>query len=1361
MFSRLAQFLCLLAVLTYLAGSTAWAQSGQISGQVTDQQSLVIPGASVTVVNLANQEKKATTTGDSGAYSVTGLPPGKYQVVVEASGFSSSTSKDLTLTAGQSLVFNVTLAIAIGTTEVTVQAGPNQIELDNPALSGTLTQKEVTSFGLNGRNFTQLLALTPGVSNQTGQDEAKVGVAGSAKFSVNGGRVEYNTFEVDGSDTLNTSINASRGQAQPLVVYPSIDAIQEIKVLTSNYGAEYGKSGSGSVLVTTKSGTKDFHGNAYEFIRNEFFNARNYFDQTKHAPLYRRNDFGGTFGGPVFIPHVYDTNKDKTFFFFSEEFRFEKTPVDYNQGVPSLQERQGNFSDVCPVNASGASTEFALVSYPDCPATTSNPGTSPFVKAFSAIGQQQPSPVSAALLATNVIPLPTSTTGCNSSLPASELRCYNASVSPSTFYREELFRIDHNITPSETLSFRFVHDAWNTTTLTPQWGLVVNSFPTVQNKLNGPGLDVAVSLQQVLPKNFLNRIVFAYSAAHISLVTEAAKGVDLSRTDAGIDAPCQSVSVPVVNPAAGYPTTTTGDLCPVGYLFPSATQKNLIPGLEFNGTNPAYGGHGFAVDTGYAPWDDANPTYMVRDDLSKTFGKHTIQVGAQLITAQENESSGVNGANTGDTQGLMSWSNQLSVRTTNNAFADFIGGTTGVPSATAQAGALDATNLQAFAQDSGQARYHNRYHSLEFYGQDDWRITPRLTLNLGFRGSLFGTWYNDKNTAYNWEPGAFNQSTAHSVFVNPENFWLNYTATGNPVPLDPANLDPSLVNGLVRCGVNGVPKSCMASSVFHPGPRVGFAWDPFGKGTTSMRGGYGIFWEHGTSAEANTGSLIGGAPLILSVTAPTGNSIGYYNCIGGGALNGQLGPNGECTTYTGWTETASGQTLPAAYPLSIASIPTKAVYSYIQQWSLSVEHEIKKNLVFTVAYAGTKGTHLTAEYNLNQLRPLDPINNPFQPGEPLTTANCGANNGISYPSTSSQGLELANPSQAFYDNLGVACYGNIGFGQKAGIGGIQPGTIRPYLGFNQIFAIRNVAASQYHALQSTLHQTAGPLDLGVSYTYSHSIDDASDRFNSNFVNAYNLSANKASSDFDERHLLNISYIYDFSFRKIFQSVSTFDANDPTNELPVGMPQKRWYDSQVAKVFLDGWQLSGITMWLTGTPFSAVNGGGSDGTGPQDNAGVGYGLNAGSYPDIARGVPRNTKPPGGRNAQSFGPQLLDPAQFVAPQGLTYGNAGRNFLNNPSRTNFNTALLKHFKVLGENDLEFRAEAFNVFNHTQFRIYDPSHPGNTGNNVISCYGGPAVNYSAAGGDGADCLTGNSFLHPVDAHDPRIMQFGLKLTY
>jgi hypothetical protein len=198
---------------------------------------------------------------------------------------------------------------------------------------------------------------------------------------------------------------------------------------------------------------------------------------------------------------------------------------------------------------------------------------------------------------------------------------------------------------------------------------------------------------------------------------------------------------------------------------------------------------------------------------------------------------------------------------------------------------------------------------------------------------------------------------------------------------------------------------------------------------------------------------------------------------------------------------------------------------------------------------------------------------------------------------------------------------------------------------------------------------------------------------------------------------------------------------------------------VSKV-LSGLELSGITVFQTGTPFSVINGGSSGGIGVADNGGVANYFGTGSYANCV-GNPYSGIPYAGNNAQSVGPLLVNPRAFVAPRGLTFGNCGRNSVKNPGRTNFNVSLLKHFKVFGERDLEFRAEALNIFNHTQFRIYDQAHPGNSGNNVIGCYGGAAVNYSAGGGDGVNCLTGSSFLHPVEAHDPRIVQFGLKLAF
>ncbi len=235
---------------------------------------------------------------------------------------------------------------------------------------------------------------------------------------------------------------------------PSIDSIEDVKVLTSNYGAKYPSSGNGTTLITTKSGTDKYHGNLYEFIRNEAFNAKGYFDVTNGAPLYRRNDFGGTFGGPLSIPHLYD-GKGRTHFFFSEEVRMETDPYAYRQGVPSLAERNGDFSDVCPYAGPGQSTSFDPYTgnYPDCPAYRSGANSSPPAHTLAGNFIPNMSAVATAYLGNGLIPAQNSTTGCTSSIHS----CYLAEVSLPTFYREELVRVDHSLTGNEHLMFRYTH----------------------------------------------------------------------------------------------------------------------------------------------------------------------------------------------------------------------------------------------------------------------------------------------------------------------------------------------------------------------------------------------------------------------------------------------------------------------------------------------------------------------------------------------------------------------------------------------------------------------------------------------------------------------------------------------------------------------------------------------------------------------------------------------------------------------------------------------------------------------------------------------------------------------------------------
>ena len=331
MFRRIVKILTA-AVFLMLGVTPVFSQSesGKIAGQVTDPQGLAVPNAKVEIINQETSAKRETNTDETGHWAVSDLPPGRYKVAVEVPGFAAFLSEDVTVGPGQLVASDAKLSVTQEKASVRVEGGgAGQIETSNAGVSGTINETEAKTLGLNGIVY-QLIALVPGVSDQTGQDEGKTGVAGSAKYSVDCRRVEYNIFEVDGTDVLNNGINAARG-ANTFIVNPSVDATGEMKVLTSNYGAMYGETASGIVQISTKSGTSQFPGDGYEFIRNEFFNARNFFDQPGKAPLYRRNDFGFTLSGPDYIPGKYDAGKQKTFFFFSQEFRYEKTPVAYNQ----------------------------------------------------------------------------------------------------------------------------------------------------------------------------------------------------------------------------------------------------------------------------------------------------------------------------------------------------------------------------------------------------------------------------------------------------------------------------------------------------------------------------------------------------------------------------------------------------------------------------------------------------------------------------------------------------------------------------------------------------------------------------------------------------------------------------------------------------------------------------------------------------------------------------------------------------------------------------------------------------------------------------------------------------------------------
>src|SRR6202142_4325041 len=323
---------------------SAWGQdSASITGTVTDPSGAAVPAAQVTLRSTEGAVNRSSQTNQTGDYLFGAVPGGTYDLVIVAPGFKKYQAKNVKLAVGQKARADIALQVGAANTTIEVE-GSNvaQVETQSSDLSGTVTGKEISQLELNGRNFTQLATLVPGVSNQSGQDDAGVGVGGNVAFSMNGGRTEYNNWELDSGDNMDNGSNTT------LNVYPNPEAIAEFKVLTSNYGAQYGRNGSGTIEVETKSGTQSFHGSAFEYLRNDMFNANEYFNNAAGIarPPYKKHDFGYTLGGPVYIPNHYNSGKQKTFFFFSQEWRREKNPQTISPiNVPSAAERTGNFSD--------------------------------------------------------------------------------------------------------------------------------------------------------------------------------------------------------------------------------------------------------------------------------------------------------------------------------------------------------------------------------------------------------------------------------------------------------------------------------------------------------------------------------------------------------------------------------------------------------------------------------------------------------------------------------------------------------------------------------------------------------------------------------------------------------------------------------------------------------------------------------------------------------------------------------------------------------------------------------------------------------------------------------------------------------
>jgi Carboxypeptidase regulatory-like domain/TonB-dependent Receptor Plug Domain len=574
----------LLAVsLFFVAASVCFSQNitALVTGAVTDPSGAVVSGASVTFHNSdTNTDVITVKTDSSGVYAASELPLGTYTVTVQAAGFKKFMAGNVALHVGEHHTLDIKLEVGQIAQEVTVSATTVPVETSSPAQEGTITGNQIRELQLNNRNFEQLLTLEPGVASSL-PDQVGFGLENTTSVSVNGARSSANNWTVDGTDINDSGSNST------LLNVPSVDALQEFTLERSTYDAQFGRSGGAQVNVATKSGTNQFHGDAYEFFRNNVLDANEYFNKGagNPRPPFRYNDFGYTFGGPFYIPNHYNTDKSKTFFFWSEEWRRTRTPSTDILAIPNPPELTGNFSGI------------AVLSPASAPAGCIN----------AAGTQIEPSCFSPNAMAyiQNVYSKFTP----NSALsPTALTENYTFAVDAINNYRQEIVRLDQRITNKVQAFARYMQDSVPTT---EPGGLFAGAnLPGISNTAtNAPGRNFVAHVTMELTPSITNEVAFGDTWGAIN-----------SHITGLIDSPA---FLSAINTSA----------------FPFTDPYHRVPGITLDAGNIA--GVGIPV----SPYFERNIDKSVYDNLSITHGNHTIRTGMnlQLMRKTENAVNPTNG----------------------------------------------------------------------------------------------------------------------------------------------------------------------------------------------------------------------------------------------------------------------------------------------------------------------------------------------------------------------------------------------------------------------------------------------------------------------------------------------------------------------------------------------------------------------------------------------------------------------------------------------------------------------------------------------------------------------------------------------
>jgi len=1109
-----------LALLAFLCVSCLSAQTitGSITGSVKDSSGASVAGARVKLVQAATGAEREEATNGRGDFVVSNLPPGEYTLSVSQPGFKTVERKGLRLSASEILPADVVLEVGAVAETVTVTAQGAVVQTASAERAGLVSSSQVENLLIRSRTVMGLLSLLPGVVDQGGGSES---IDRNWNLSVNGNRRNTVSVSLDGAtlNALGNNFNAVIGVSQ--------DAIAEVKVLQTNYQAEYGRMSGANVTLVSKSGTRQFHGLGSYFKRHEQFNANDFFNNrlTQPKARYRFNTWSYNVGGPVYIPEHFNRNRDKLFFFFSQEYWPLRAGQPLGQvTVPTELERNGDFSQSLDLNN-------RLISVVDPVTRQAFPGNRVPASRLDPNGQ--------ALL--KFLPLPNF---FDRNLSAGRYN-YLFQTENQTPQRMETLKLDYNINSNNLLTANF------------------SDYSDVEVGAVGAGTSGAVNWPQFRKKTTHNGKLLIVRYTRIfspRLVNEMNAGFS-DRPEIGSfeEKDLQRNQRKTV----GFNTPQ---------FHPESNPYSVVPNASFGGVTGAAN----LLIEGRFPLLTEHKIFSLTDNLTRTLTAHTVKVGFYADRFWRNASD------TLEFNGAFDFG-----RNANNPID------TGYAYSNAVMGVFSA-----YTEASSRPFGYYRVSNIEWFAQDNWKVTRRLTLELGMRFSWIEPIFERDNRVSTFVLSRFDRARQVQLItpamVDGRRVGINpVTKETYPAALigaiAPGTGDP--VNGLVvPASDKSYPRALIENRGIHFAPRFGFAFDPFGKGKTAIRGGFGFFYNRqNLSAVINPFAMQ--APMVQRPVI----SFGYLSTL----------------------SSSSGLLSPGA----ILGIDRAGLTPTVMNSSFTIQQNVGWGTVLEAGYVTSLGRHLMWVRNLNSI----PFGSTFDPknADPTSTTN-----------------------------------------PKAALPG---GFLRPMIGYTNINQRDWGSNSSYHSLQVQANRrfTRGA-QFGASWTWSKAMG-----YNNNDTDAVSFLLpvkvwNYGLLQFDRTHVFSLNWLWD-------------------------LPKAPWENPLVTRV-LNGWQLSGITSFVSGQPLSvglgttvAVDTTGS----PTDGARV-----------VVTGNPVLPK-----SERTFSRNFRTEV-FQMPAKGTVGNAANTVIRGPGINNWDVAIFKNFPLHGERTrLQFRAEFYNFFNHTQFSALDAS--------------------------------------------------------